>query len=161
MAHTTIPNAPTTWCRAPRAHASRVDAGDRLSVSLTWRNRRSVVLLEGDLDLDTSVALESTFDQLIGSEFDEVVLDVSKLRHLDESGAVALAELWAELRNDGVICRVRGLPAAFADSPVELLIYVRSVDPESSGQNASLLIGPSDQVPDKSDGKVGRRSTAI
>jgi anti-anti-sigma regulatory factor len=109
-------------------------------VSLTWLDRRSVVLLEGDLDVDTSVAFESAFEQLVKSGFDEVVLDVNKVRHLDESGAVALAELWAELRNDGVICRVRGLPPVFADSPVELLIYVRNVDPDSDGRKAPLMI---------------------
>ena len=99
-----------------------------------------MVLLEGDLDVGTSVAFAPAFEQLIGSGFDEVVLDVNKLRHLDESGAVALAKLWAELRNEGVICRVRGLPPEFADSPVELLIYVRDVDSDGNGQKASLLM---------------------
>jgi ABC-type transporter Mla MlaB component len=108
-----------------------------------------VALLEGDLDVDTSVAFESTFDQLIGSGCDEVVLDLNELRHLDESGAVALAELWAELRNDGIICRVRGLPPGFADSPVELLIYVRSVDPGSNGHNASPLIRADGSDPER------------
>jgi anti-anti-sigma regulatory factor len=103
-------------------------------------DRRSVVLLEGDLDVDTSVAFESAVEQLIRSGFDEVVLDVNKLRHLDESGAVALAALWAELRNDGVICRVRGLPPVFADSPVELLIYIRNVGPEDNSRKTSLPI---------------------
>jgi len=140
MAQSPIPLAPTKGRRAPRIDTSRADPGPvRLSVSLTWMDRRSVVLLEGDLDVHTSVAFEPAFDQLMRSGFDEVVLDVNNLRHLDVSGAVALAELWAQLRNDGVICRVRGLPPAFADSPVELLIYVRNADPDGNGQKASLL----------------------
>jgi anti-anti-sigma regulatory factor len=88
-----------------------------------------VVLLAGDLVACTTVALDPANDQLIGSGFDEVVLDVSGLRHLDASGALALAELWTELRDDGVICRVRGLPQRFSDSPFDLLDHVRGLDP--------------------------------
>jgi anti-anti-sigma regulatory factor len=130
MTHALTPLAPTTLDQAPRAQLSRMDPGPvRLSVSLTWLDRRSVVLVEGDLDFDTTIALESAFDQLIGSGFDEVVLDINKVRHLDKSGAIVLAELWTQLRDEGIICRVRGLPPEFADSPVELLIFVRGVDP--------------------------------
>jgi anti-anti-sigma regulatory factor len=141
MTQTPTPISQTVKGRALRAQASEADPGPvRLSVSLTSLRGHSVVLLEGDLDVDTSVAFESAFDQLIGSGFDEVVLDVNKLRHLDEPGAVALAQLWAGLRNDGIICRVRGLPPAFADSPVELLMYVRSVDPVGNGRRKPLMI---------------------
>jgi anti-anti-sigma regulatory factor len=144
MTRVPISSAPTTWRRVPRAHASRAEPDPvRLSVSCTWLDRCSVVLLAGDLDAETSVALASSFEQLVGSGFDEVVLDVSDLCHLDESGAVALAELWAELRNDGIICRVRGLPPVFADSPFELLIHVRNLDPVGCTLEASSpLISP-------------------
>ncbi len=156
MPKSAISVASTTWGGAPGAHASKADSGPvRLSVSLRWSNSRCVALLEGDLDVDTSVAFESTFDQLIGSGCDEVVLDLNELRHLDESGAVALAELWAELRNDGIICRVRGLPPGFADSPVELLICVRNVDSLDNGQKGSLLIRADSSGP---DGSVGSSS---
>ena len=130
MPDTPIPISASTSSRDGRGRARRVEPGAvRLSVSLTWTDRRSVVLLDGDLDADTSVALGSAFDQLIGSGFDEVVLDVSRLSHLGESGAVARAELWACLRNDGIVCRVRGLPPGYADDPLELLVRVRNPEP--------------------------------
>jgi anti-anti-sigma regulatory factor len=142
MAPAPIPFAPTAWRRAPRAPEVPTDTGTvNLSVSFTWLDRRSVVFLAGDLDADTSVALASSFEQLVGSGFDEVVLDVSELRHLDESGAVALAELWAELRSDGIICRVRGLPPVFDDSPFELLLHVRNLDPVGCTLEASSSVG--------------------
>ncbi len=130
MAPAPIPFEPMARLQATPFQASESEPEPvRLSVALTWMNRRCVLLMTGDLDADTSVALESVFEQLIGSGFDEVVLDVGELRHLDESGAVALAKLWTQLRDDGVICRVRGLPPMFADSPLELLIHVRELDP--------------------------------
>jgi anti-anti-sigma regulatory factor len=141
MAHALTTPVPTTRRRVTRAGLSPIGpAPIRLSVSLTWWDRRSVVLMEGDLDVETTIALESAFDQLIGSGFDEVVLDVSQLRHVDEAGAVVLAELWAQLRNEGIICRVRGLPPEFSGSPFELLMFVRNVDPVSNTHNTSLLI---------------------
>jgi anti-anti-sigma regulatory factor len=130
MPDTPIPFAPVKPNPDTRSHAWRSEPGPiRLSVSLTWWDRRSVVLLAGDLDADTSVALGTAFDQLVGSGFDEVVLDVSAVRQFDESGAVALAELWARLRNDGISCRVRGLPPMCADSPLELLVHIRRAGP--------------------------------
>jgi len=138
MTEAVIPFVPTTLGRTPHAHLSRADPGPvRLSVSLTWLGRRSVVLVEGDLDVDTTIAFEPAFEQLIGSGFDEVVLDVNKVRHVDESGAVVLAELWTQLRNEGIICRVRGLPPECADSPLELLFSVRAVDPVDDSHKES------------------------
>jgi anti-anti-sigma regulatory factor len=70
--------------------------------------------------------VDSQHDQLVSAGFDELVLDVTGLRRIDESGAVALVQLWACLRTSGVACRVRGLHPVFADSPLELLLFIRS-----------------------------------
>ena len=66
------------------------------------------------------------FEALHRTRTRAVVLDVTRVRRVDESGAVALAQLWARLRNDGVFCRVRGLHPVLADSPIELLLFIRS-----------------------------------
>ena len=72
------------------------------------------------------MAVDSQHDQLVSAGFDDVLLDLTGLRRIDESGAVALAQLWARLRSSGVVCRVRGLHPTFADSPLELLLFIRS-----------------------------------
>ena len=83
-------------------------------------------------------AVDTQYEQLLGAGFDEVVLDVRGLRRVDESGAVALTQLWAKLRNCGVFCRIRGLAPSFAESPVELLLFIR----ESGAQMLCGLLYP-------------------
>ena len=79
----------------------------------------------GSLDALSTPAVDTQYDQLLGAGFDEVVLDVTGIRQVDESGAVALAQLWARLRNCGVFCRIRGMAPKFAENPVELLLHIR------------------------------------
>ena len=119
-----------------RRHLAALDGGEpeRLRLTLTWSAGCCVLNLAGSLDEDSSIALETEFDQMVRAGFDEVVLDVTSVSHLDESGAVALAELWARLRDSGVFCRVRGLHPVFADSPLELLLYVRTAGTEALTQ---------------------------
>jgi anti-anti-sigma regulatory factor len=99
---------------------------DRFHLTLDPRGRHCAVIAAGTLDASSSVAVDSQHDQLVRSGFDDVVLDLTGLRRIDESGAVALAQLWARLRRSGVVCRVRGLHPSFADSPLELLLFIRS-----------------------------------
>ena len=54
-----------------------------------------------------------------------MVLDVSGVQQVDESGAIALTRLWARLRKSGVFCRIRGLGPMLADDPIELLLVMR------------------------------------
>lgn len=107
-------------------HAVDGDMWPRLSLTLTSRGGQCVLAVSGDLDATSAVAVETAYEQLLRAGFDEVVLDVTELRHIDESGAVAFARLWAELRNNGVFCRVRGLHPVFADNPLELLLLIRT-----------------------------------
>lgn len=97
----------------------------RLRASLAWGTARCELSLAGELDQWSVAALEAGHDQLLGAGLVDVVIDVTAVRRIDESGAVALAELWARLRSDGVCCSVRGLHPAFGDSPLELLLSVR------------------------------------
>jgi anti-anti-sigma regulatory factor len=98
----------------------------RFRLILASEGRSCALTASGTLDAASSVAVESQHDQLVEAGFDDVVLDLTGLRCLDESGAVALAQLWARLRQSGVVCRVQGLHPVFADSPLELLLYLRS-----------------------------------
>lgn len=107
--------------------------GPRLSLSLHWTDDRCVITLVGVLDRSSAVVLVTQFDQFIRAGIDEVVLDLAGLQAVDESGAVALAELWARLRNHGVFCRARGLQRPFEDSPLELLLFVRAAGAGRSG----------------------------
>ena len=105
----------------------------RLRLVLTTRDGRCLLSMAGYLDAVSVVAVETEHEQLLRADFDEVVIDVAGLTHIDESGAVALAQLWARLRNDGVFCRVRGLHPVFADSPLDLLLFVRASGPWALG----------------------------
>jgi ABC-type transporter Mla MlaB component len=49
--------------------------------------------LSGSLDADSVIAFDSQLDQLIFGEFDQVVLDVGRLDHLDEAGLRGLRRL--------------------------------------------------------------------
>jgi anti-anti-sigma factor len=112
--------SPTPGRRPDREPAAR------FRLTLTSRGRHCALAASGTLDASSAVAVECQHDQLVDAGFDDVVLDLTGLRRIDESGAVALAQLWARLRNSGVACRVRGLHPAFADSPLELLLFIRS-----------------------------------
>jgi ABC-type transporter Mla MlaB component len=96
-----------------------------LSVTLTPDGNRCIVEMAGTLDASSTAAVDTQYDQLLGAGFDEVVLDVSGVQRVDESGAAALAQLWSHLRNCGVFGRVNGLALLFADSPIELLLFIR------------------------------------
>ena len=98
----------------------------RFHLTLRSHGRHCTLIATGTLDASSSVAVDSQHDQLVCAGFDDVVLDLTGLRRIDESGAVALAQLWARLRSSGVVCRVLGLHPVFADSPLELLLFIRS-----------------------------------
>jgi len=98
----------------------------RFRLTLRSQGRHCELIAAGTLDASSSVAVDSQHDQLVSAGFDDVLLDLTGLRRIDESGAVALAQLWARLRSSGVVCRVRGLHPTFADSPLELLLFIRS-----------------------------------
>jgi anti-anti-sigma regulatory factor len=83
-------------------------------------------VLTGDLDQDTAPVLGVEIEHLREAEPVEVVVDVTALERIDESGAVALAELWIRLRKDGIGCRVRGLHPVFIENPLDLLLFVRN-----------------------------------
>jgi ABC-type transporter Mla MlaB component len=85
-----------------------------------------VLSVAGTLDRDSAVALDAEFEQLERSGCDDVVIDVSGLVQIDESGGVALAELWARMRTCGISCRIRGLHPVFGESPLELLLFLRN-----------------------------------
>ena len=119
-----------------RAIAPTVDqeAPPLLRLTLTVDRNRCGLAMAGTLDGTTAVAVETEHEQLVRAGFDEVILDVADLTRIDESGAVALAQLWAQLRNNGVFCRVRGLHPVFDDSPLELLLFVRGSGPYVVGR---------------------------
>ena len=82
--------------------------------------------IAGALDAASTAAIDTQYDQLVGAGFGEVVLELSGLERLDESGAVAIAQLWSHLRKHGVGCSISGLAPKFLGSPIELLLFVRS-----------------------------------
>ena len=127
MTFTPAPPAPRSSAR-PGPSDSEADVG-RLRITLTWTTWQCVVSLAGALDADSAVALGAEYDQLVRAGVDEVVIDVGLLHSIDGAGGVALAELWARLRDDGVFCRVRGLHPVFGDNPLELLLYLRDAGP--------------------------------
>jgi anti-anti-sigma regulatory factor len=118
-----------------RVLPARVDleAPPLLRLTLTATDDRCLLSMAGTLDVTSAVAVETEHEQLVRAGFDEVILDVTDLARVDESGAVALAQLWARLRNNGVFCRVRGLHPVFADSPLELLLFIRNSGPYVHG----------------------------
>jgi anti-anti-sigma regulatory factor len=123
---TTTPTA-TSALTAPRPHGRHdPEPPPRFRLTLASEGRSCALTACGTLDTASSVAVESQHDQLVEAGFEDVVIDLTGLRRVDESGAVALAQLWARLRQSGVVCRVQGLHPVFADSPLELLLYLRS-----------------------------------
>jgi anti-anti-sigma regulatory factor len=115
----------------------------RLELTLTPDGHQCTVTMIGTLDEASTPAVDTQYDQLVGAGFDEVVLDVRGLRRVDESGAVALTQLWARLRNCGVFCRIRGLAPSFADSPIELLLFIRESGTQMLSGLLYALPGPS------------------
>jgi anti-anti-sigma regulatory factor len=118
---------------------------ERLCLTLAWTSGRCILTMAGTLDAGSAVALDAQAQQLVGA--DDVVLDVAGLHHVDESGAVALAGLWAGLRNEGVFCRVRGLHDRFDDSPLELLLHVRRCGPGDVRRHPAPYPVPGRRVP--------------
>jgi len=94
--------------------------------------------MAGALDHESACVLDSQFKQLVRGGCDAVVVDVGRLRHIDESGGVALAELWAHLRQVGICCRIHGLHPVFGESPLELLLFIRDGGPAAGTPVATL-----------------------
>ncbi len=117
---------PTDPATRPAATRAGAPCPDQLRAALAWAGRRCDLVLTGALHAGSEVALAAGYEQLVRAGLDEVVIDVAALDRVDESGAVALAELWARLRNDGIGCRIHGLHPVFADSPLEFLLFVRN-----------------------------------
>jgi ABC-type transporter Mla MlaB component len=60
---------------------------------MSFNGSECMLVLDGSLSVDSVVALESQFDQLVSSEVDHVVLDIDALQALDGAGVDALARL--------------------------------------------------------------------
>ena len=116
--------------RSPRRAAATWDRA-RLRMTLTWSTTTCDVALAGRLDGESAVALTTAHDQLERAGADAVAIDLTALRYVDRSGAVALAELWARLRSIGVACRVQGLHPVFGESPLDLLLFLRESGPRA------------------------------
>jgi anti-anti-sigma regulatory factor len=65
--------------------------------------------LSGSLDADSLIAFDSQLDQLIFGQFDQVVLDVGRLDHLDEAGLGGLRKLGeiAAFNGTSIVLRYR------------------------------------------------------
>lgn len=101
-----------------------VEAG-RLRLTVSWSVGGCILSVTGALDRESAGVLETQLEQLVRGGCDDVVVDVRRLRHIDESGGVALAEFWAQLRHRGISCRIHGLHPVFGESPLELLLFIR------------------------------------
>jgi len=135
MSTALTPLVPSTRTRSRRRDPAPVT---RLQMHLTSRDHHCVLTMSGPLNARSSAAVDARHDELVRAGFDDVVLDCTDLQGIDESGAVALAQLWARLRSSGVMCRVRGLHPVLGDSPLELLLVVRS----SGAQALTGILGP-------------------
>ena len=120
------------WPGHPDAEAAR------LRLSVHWSAGGCVLSMAGALDRQSACVLHTQFEQLVRGGCDAVVVDVGRLRHIDESGGVALAELWAHLRQVGICCRIHGLHPVFGESPLELLLFIRDSGPTSVSPVATL-----------------------
>ena len=125
--HQPAPASPTGWVRF---ELTVVPAGDRCTV-----------VMLGTLDGWSSPAVDTQYDQLLGGDFAEVVLDLGGIGTIDESGAVALTQLWAKLRNSGVFCLIRGLSPEFVDNPVDLLLSIRASGTQARSASPSRVPG--------------------
>ena len=66
----------------------------------------------GDLDLATSPELRSTIDELLGSGFDDVVVDLANVTFLDSSGLQVLLAAHEAAELGGYRFRLRAGPPA-------------------------------------------------
>jgi len=98
----------------------------RLELTLVPTEDRCTVTLSGTLDGWSAAAVDTQYDQLLGAGFTEVILDMTGVDEIDESGAVALTGLWARLSVSGVFCRIRGVAATCSENPVEFLLSLRA-----------------------------------
>lgn len=79
----------------PRSHPA-------VTVS-SWRDEnRTVVELEGELDLEGSDRLAAEVHRVLSNPIDRVELDARRLRFIDSSGLVAVLRARSEARNTGV-----------------------------------------------------------
>ncbi len=75
---------------------------EHLALTLSFEGPACTVALRGSLDIDSSIALESQFDQLTYLQLDKVIVDIDGLRHLDEAGARTLQRLGALVAGAGL-----------------------------------------------------------
>lgn len=127
----------------------------RLCLTVNWSSGGCVLTAVGALDRDSAGVLGTQFEQLVRSGCDAVVVDVSGLRYIDESGGVALAEFWSRVRGRGISCRVHGLHPVFGESPLEFLLALRDVGPTAvTGHRVRHLREVPDRTVDQVDDLV-------
>jgi len=114
----------------------------RLEVTVTPSGDRCTVTMIGTLDEWSIPAVDTQYDQLLGAGYNVVVLDISGVHQVDESGAIALSHLWARLRKCGVLCRIRGLAPRLADDPMELLLLMRRSGSDAVTRLLCAVPGP-------------------
>ena len=92
-------------------YTPRVSTAEPVHFGLTVDDQGAscTLTLSGSLDADSVIAFESQLDQLIFGEFDQVVLDVGRLDHLDEAGLRGLRRMGeiAAFNGTSIVLRYR------------------------------------------------------
>lgn len=77
------------------------DDASPLSVTRADRDNRLVFVLDGDIDLETSLSLRNELLEALPTGKEDVVVDLSGVGFMDSSGLAALVGAWKAVRDDG------------------------------------------------------------
>ena len=86
-----------------------------LSVDSQWHDGQAVLVLHGDLDLETrSILRDAGTEQLATPGLPKLTLDLADLTFLDSSGVGVLVELRNQANDNGVALDLVGVPPSAA-----------------------------------------------
>jgi anti-anti-sigma factor len=86
-----------------------------LSVDAQWHNGQAVLILHGDLDLETrSILRDAGTEQLATPGLPKLTLDLADLSFLDSSGVGVLVELHNQANENGVAMDLVAVPPSAA-----------------------------------------------
>ncbi len=106
-----------------------------MQIKVEDKNGIKVCSAEGDIDINTSPQVKKTFDKLVQSKSEKVVINLERVAYIDSSGLATLVEVLKNFKKIGGRLKLCNLPgkvkSLFEITKLEKLFDIKDTEEEA------------------------------
>ena len=105
-----------------------------ISLNIEDKGKAKIVMLEGKLDVNLSVSLESELDALIDSGSNNLILEISKVEYLSSSGIRVFINMMRKVKDKNGRLVLASVPASIKKTGWHATCFYIEWKPKPKGQ---------------------------